>query len=139
MTSPDKSTDSRAIHSDARGSTQERPQTTAPSACGGETEPASVPIISCVLCHDKPLPGYRCVRCGTYTPGRKPGNKGPTGQAEDPAAVAFGKQLLADLKARRAAKAAARQAAADLYADQLARHTQHPQSRGSGRKLWSRP
>jgi hypothetical protein len=98
--------------------------------------------VNCVLCRDEPLPGFTCSRCGAATPGERArtassrGKHGPAPTSRDIRQALAG---LAELARRRHGKHQARQAADDFYADQLARHTEHPQSRGSGRKLWSRP
>jgi hypothetical protein len=97
--------------------------------------------MTCVLCRDKLLPGFTCLRCGTKTPGTRPvtGNKGAHGKAVNNRDIREALAGLTDLARRRKGKHEASKAAADLYAEQLARHVQHPQSRGSARRLMSKP
>jgi hypothetical protein len=93
--------------------------------------------VICILCRDTPLPGYICPRCGALAAGEQTpssrGKHGPTPNIRD--AIAG----LADLARRRKGKHEARKAADRQYAEQLARHTVHPQTRGSARRLMSKP
>jgi hypothetical protein len=97
--------------------------------------------MNCFLCRDTPLPGHRCPRCDAFTPGPRAvtGNKGAHGKAVNNRDIREALAGLAELARRRKGKHEARQAAADLYADQLARHVQHTQTRGTHRRMLSKP
>lgn len=93
--------------------------------------------MNCLFCRDTPSPGYQCSRCGAYTPWT--GNKGTQGVAENSAQILRALADLANLRSRRAASRAAREAQAALYAEQIQKHVQQPQTRGARRKLMSKP
>jgi hypothetical protein len=104
--------------------------------------------VNCTLCRDKPLPGYRCVRCGTRTPGEQPDptepqqtvqSRGKYGPALTSSTIRDALAGLADLTRRRQGKHEARRSRDEQYAEQLARHVQHPQGRGAHRRMLSKP
>ena len=53
--------------------------------------------------------------------------------------VAEGHRLYRQMLAKREAKRLAREATAALYAEQVAKHVEHPQSRGAKRRMLSKP
>jgi hypothetical protein len=107
---------------------------------GDDTAPPQASAMTCTFCRDTPSPGFRCDRCGAFTPAEhEPSNKGAHGQAVDQSLVQQALRDLAVLRAGRAAKATAREEQDRAYTDLVTLHTQHPQSRGTRRKMLSRP
>ena len=97
--------------------------------------------MTCSLCRDAPLPGHRCSRCDAFTPGPRAvtGNKGAHGKAVNNRDIREALAGLAELARRRQGKHQARQARTDEYEALRARHVEHPQTRGTHRRMLSKP
>jgi hypothetical protein len=95
----------------------------------------------CTLCLDEPHPGYRCPRCHAFTPGPRTvtGNKGAHGKAVNNRDIREALAGLAELARRRHGKHQTRQARTDEYEAMRARHVEHPQTRGTHRRMLSKP